>query len=65
MSVFWILQLADYIYRKKKGTMEFLTKHECVICGIEHAKKILTNLELEYKCFVKDGDRVSKDTLLI
>ncbi len=45
--------------------MEFLTKHECVICGIEHAKKILTNLELEYKCFVKDGDRVSKDTLLI
>ncbi|MDD2697597.1 MAG: ModD protein [Arcobacteraceae bacterium] len=48
-----------------KGVMEFSSKEECMVCGIKYVKEILTNLELEYSCFVEDGELVQENHLLI
>ena len=50
---------------EKKGKMEFIPRGDMVICGLEYVAMILNKLSIDFTLYAKDGDFISKDTLVL
>lgn len=50
---------------EEKGKMEFIARGDMALCGLEYVIQILNKLSIAYTPYAKDGDFITKGTLIL